>query len=98
MNRLNNFLQVLTELNIPQEQTEYFLEQNPEVIDGDYDTFIININTLFKHHIPKDEIGNLLLINANFLFYDNIDLKNKIKELKTQGDLLEIIQQNPNVF
>ena len=98
MNNLNNFLQVLTELCIPQSELENFLEQNPQVIDGDYDMFVININTLYKERIPKDEIGNLLMQNANVLFYDNIDLKNKIKDLKQEGNLLEIIQQNPDIF
>ncbi len=98
MNNLNNFLQVLTELSIPQSELENFLEQNPQVIDGDYDMFVININTLYKERVPKDEIGNLLLQNVNVLFYDNIDLKNKIKDLKQEGNLLEIIQQNPDIF
>ncbi len=98
MNRLNSFLQVLAELNIPEESFEDILQTNPEIIDGNYDEFIININLLHKARVPKDEIGNLICTNANFLFLDSIVLKEKIKDIQAEGDLATILQNEPDIF
>ena len=98
MNKLNGFLQVLSELNINQDQIETFLEQNPAVIDGDYEQFIININLLYKAKVPKDEIGNLLINSANVLFYDSDDLRIKIKEIQQEQTVLDCIIENPDIF
>ena len=87
MNNLNKFMQVLLDLNIQEEQLEDILEKNPAIIDGNYDEFVINIDLLHKAKVPYNNIGELIVQNANFLFYDSNDLIKTIKSLLTKGNL-----------
>lgn len=98
MNNLNKFMQVLLDLNIQEEQLEDILEKNPAIIDGNYDEFVINIDLLHKAKVPYNNIGELIVQNANFLFYDSNDLIKTIKSLLTKGNLVDLIAENPDIF
>lgn len=98
MSKLNDFLIVLNELNINENQFDEILTKNPQLLQGDYDEFIININLLAKYKVPYDVIGNLICQNVNFLFYDPKDLNDKLDNISRSFDVTQQIIDNPDIF
>ena len=69
---------------------------NPQMFEGDNEEIVQNIKIVIEYGFPDFEIGELLLVNPNFVFNKKQDLEERLKMIGKNVYMALI--ENPNLI
>ncbi len=91
-----NIARLFLKLGMSKEKIEECFEYCPGLDVVDEQRVKDNITLLTKYGFPKEDMGELIMENTNFLFSNPFDLEQKLIEFGP--DVEEKIKDNPNVL